>query len=75
MKRMYEFVCENGHKIERYCVYETQSVQCECGGSASRIMSAPSVKLEGWSGSFPSEHGKFEKKHLDQLKWEQKHNS
>ena len=30
---------------------------------------------KGWSGSFPSEHGKFEKKHRDRLKFEQKHNS
>ena len=27
MKRMYDFVCENGHKIERYCVYEMQAVR------------------------------------------------
>jgi hypothetical protein len=75
MKRIYEFVCESGHRIERYCDYEAQETQCKCGGSANRTLSAPNFKLEGWSGSFPSEHGKFEKKHLDQLKWEQKHNS
>jgi hypothetical protein len=31
--------------------------------------------LEGWSGSFPSAHGKFEKSHLDKLKSERKANS
>ena len=72
MKRMYEFVCENGHKIERYCNYELQSVQCECGGSASRIMSAPSINLEGWSGHFPSSWMKFDKKHQDKLVAERK---
>jgi hypothetical protein len=35
MKRMYEFVCESGHRIERYCDYEAQETQCECGGSAN----------------------------------------
>ena len=75
MKRMFDFACENGHKTERLVDYETTSFRCECGETANRTLSAPNFKLEGWSGSFTSEHGKFEKKHLDQLKWEQKHNS
>ncbi len=52
--------------------YELQSVQCECGGSASRIMSAPSVKLEGWSGHFPSAHMQFDHKHREKLAAERK---
>lgn len=72
MKRIFEFVCENGHKIERYCNYELQSVQCECGGSANRIISAPSVKLEGWSGHFPGEAMKFDRKHREKLAAERK---
>mgnify|MGYP003337338466 FL=1 len=72
MKRMYEFVCENGHKIERYCGYETQIVQCECGGSANRTISAPKVNLEGWSGHFPSSWLKFDQKHREKLAAERK---
>ena len=72
MKRMYEFVCENGHKIERYCVYEMQSVQCECGGLANRTISAPSINLEGWSGSFPGAAMKFNRKHREKLAAERK---
>jgi hypothetical protein len=75
MKRMFEFACENGHKSERLCDYETQSFRCECGAQANRILSAPAFRLEGWSGHFPSAHGKFEKSHLDKLKSEQKANS
>ncbi len=75
MRRMFDFACANGHKTERLTDYESTSFRCECGETANRILSAPNFKLEGWSGSFPSEHGRFEKKHLDQLKWEQKHNS
>jgi hypothetical protein len=75
MKRMFEFACENGHKTERLCDYETQSFRCECGETANRILSAPAFRLEGWSGSFPSAHGKFEKSHLDKLKSERKQNS
>ena len=72
MKRMYDFVCENGHKIERYCVYEMQSVQCECGGLANRTISAPSINLEGWSGSFPGAAMKFNRKHREKLAAERK---
>ena len=72
MKRMYDFVCENGHKIERYCVYEMQSVQCECGGLANRTISAPSINLEGWSGSFPGAAMKFDRKHREKLDAERK---
>mgnify|MGYP000132298653 CR=1 FL=1 len=64
-----------GSPNQRFVDYETTSFVCECFEESHRILSAPAFLLEGWSGSFPSEHGKFEKKHLDQLKWEQKHNS
>ena len=75
MKLMYEFVCESGHRIERYVEFEHNIVQCDCGASAKRTISAPAIKLEGWSGSFPSAHGRFERRHLDKLKAEQKANS
>jgi|APGre2960657404_1045060.scaffolds.fasta_scaffold593503_1 hypothetical protein len=75
MKRLFDFACENGHKTERLVDYETTGFKCECGATANRLISAPNFKLEGWSGSYPSEHGKFERKHLDRLKWEQSNNS
>jgi len=72
---MYEFVCECGQCTEKLVGYETTTVQCGCGGIAHRIMSAPKFKLEGWSGHFPSEHGRFERKHIEKLKAERKANS
>jgi hypothetical protein len=72
---MYEFACECGQRTEALVGYETKSVRCGCGGDAHRIMSAPAFKLEGWSGNFPSEHGRFERKHLEKLKAERKANS
>ena len=75
MRRMYEFACINGHKTDRFVVYETTSLKCECGDNSHRILSAPAFRLEGWSGAFPSAHGKFEKSHLDKLKSERKINS
>jgi hypothetical protein len=72
MKRMFDFACANGHKTERLCDYELQSFKCECGEITKRTLSAPAFRLEGWSGSFPSAHGRFEKSHLDKLKAERK---
>jgi hypothetical protein len=75
MRRMYEFACINGHKTDRFVVYETTSLKCECGEETHRILSAPAFRLEGWSGSFPTAHGKFDKSHTDKLKSERKINS
>lgn len=75
MKRMYEFVCDCGQRTEALTDYETISVLCRCGGFSSRVISAPSFNLEGWSGSFPSSHGRFERKHRDRLSAERKANS
>lgn len=75
MKRMYEFVCNCGQRIESLVGYETTTARCGCGGQAHRVISAPSFKLEGWSGHFPSEHGRFERKHIEKLKAERKANS
>jgi len=72
---MYEFACDNGHITERFVDYESTILVCECGDTSRRILSAPAFRLEGWSGSFPSSHGKFEKSHLDKLKSERKLNS
>ena len=72
---MYEFVCENGHYNEKLTEYETESVSCKCGKDAYRVLSAPAIKLEGWSGSFPGAAGKFDRIHREKLKAEQKANS
>jgi len=74
MKRIYEFACGSGQRIERFVDYETTTVECKCGASANRIISAPNFNLEGWSGNFPTAYAKFEKRHVDKLKSEQKAN-
>jgi hypothetical protein len=72
---MYEFACDCGQRTEALADYETASVQCGCGGLAHRIISAPSINLEGYSGDFPSSWLKFDKKHRDKLASERKANS
>jgi hypothetical protein len=75
MKRMYEFACDCGQRTEALVVYETDSVQCGCGGLARRVISAPAFNLEGWSGHFPSAHGRFGHRHIEKLNAERKANS
>lgn len=75
MKRMYEYVCENGHRSDKLTEYETESISCECGKLAYRALSAPAIKLEGWSGHFPGAANKFDRIHREKLKAEQKANS
>jgi len=75
MKRIYEFVCDCGQRTEALTDYETASIQCTCGGLAHRVISAPSVNLEGWSGDFPSSWLKFDQKHREKLSAERKANS
>jgi len=58
-----------------WTAYETQEALCDCGSVAKRVISAPKIKLEGWSGDFPSEHGRFERKHLQKLDFERKQTS
>jgi len=48
MKRMYEFVCESGHRMDKLTNYEMVEVQCVCGGLAHRVVSAPNFNLEGF---------------------------
>ena len=75
MKRMYEFVCESGHRTEALAAYEATDIPCWCGGEAHRIISAPAISLEGWSGNFPSSWMKFDQKHRDKLAAERKANA
>jgi len=75
MKRMYEFACKNGHRIEKLTDYETVNVQCECGEKSHRVMSAPAISLEGWSGHFPGAAAQFDRKHREKLAAERKANS
>jgi len=76
MKRMYEFECGTCHQVtEKLTGYETAEVQCFCGEKATRKVSAPAIKLEGWSGSFPGAANKFDRIHREKLAAERKANS
>ncbi len=76
MIRVFNFTCQQGHTQERFTSVETETISCNvCGAQAFRQVSAPQVKLEGVTGSFPGAAMKWDKKHREQLAKEQKRNA
>jgi hypothetical protein len=75
-RRFFDFLCENSHKTEAFVDSEEYTVLCkECGSEAKRIVSAPMMKLEGITGSFPSAYDAWERKRAEKLVQERKQNS
>lgn len=67
-KRMFEFVCDDGHITERLISDDVRESECrECGKPATRIMSKPMVKLEGVTGDFPGAYYSWERKRAEKL--------
>lgn len=63
-KRIFEFVCNKAHRTEHFVDSETLSVQCpECGDVANRVISAPRISLEGFTGAFPTAADAWARKH------------
>lgn len=55
MKRMFDFECDDcGEVTEKLVDTHIKSISCYCGGNAKRLVSMPSIKLDGASGDFPS---------------------
>ena len=59
MKIMADFACEQCGIFERYVDAGTHDITCDCGCSATRLMGAPTVKLEGITGDFPGAHDRW----------------
>ena len=75
-RRMFEFICENAHRTEALVDTECYATPCkECGAEAKRVVSAPTMKLEGWTGSFPTAYDAWERKRAEKLAVERKQNS
>lgn len=64
MIRVFDFVCADGHSTERFVNSAVvQSVCDECGKQATRVISKPSFKLDGVTGSFPTASDKWARVH------------
>lgn len=73
--RVFDFLCPNGHRTELFSSTPVETTECMCGEQALRQLSAPRVFLEGITGDFPGAAMKWDKKHAEQLKAEQKRNN
>ena len=73
MRRMFEFVCEDGHISEALVDETIRELACRaCGKHATRIVSAANMKLEGITGAFPSAYDAWERKRSEKLAQERK---
>lgn len=76
MKRMFEFLCTDGHYSERLVDDSIRTIECPtCGKDAIRLVSSPQVKLEGITGAFPGAYDRWERVRAEKLKEEQKRNA
>jgi predicted nucleic acid-binding Zn ribbon protein len=74
--RIFEFLCANSHRTEALVDTECHATPCkECGAEATRVMSAPTMKLEGFTGSFPTAYDSWERKRNEKIAIEKKQNS
>ena len=74
--RAFDYACSNGHFTEHFTSTMEEEIKCpECGLLATRQICSPQFKLEGLTGDFPGAAMKWDKKHAEQLKVEQKRNS
>lgn len=74
--RFFDFLCENDHKTEALVGENVYTISCKlCGSEAKRTVSAPMMKLEGITGSFPSAYDAWERKRAEKLVQERKQNS
>ena len=55
MRLMLDFRCDDcGEVTEWFVDSKTTERPCECGGLSHRVISTPTIKLDGTSGHFPT---------------------
>lgn len=60
MRQLFDFECADcGDAIEKLVDTNIRMIDCHCGGRANRIMSMPTVKLDGTDPSFPGAYDKW----------------
>lgn len=76
MKIMSDFLCVEGHVTEALREDSVRTISCPiCGKDAVKAVSAPTIKLEGFTGAFPDAYDRWTRVRAEKLKQEQKQNS
>ena len=75
-KRLFDFFCDDKHVTEALRDDSVRTISCPiCGKDAVRAVSAPSIKLEGFTGAFPDAYDRWTRVRAEKLKQEQKQNA
>lgn len=75
MKSIYTFKCraaDCANVFDEYTEYTTTLKCPRCGSVADKVITAPQIKLEGVTGSFPGAAMSWEKKRVEKLAQERK---
>lgn len=73
--RVYDYLCQNGHKTEHFigaCDDMERQTCPECGEIATRCIPAPRSQLEGISGAFPTAADKWEQRRESHMRKERR---
>ncbi len=70
--RVWDFLCKNGHRVERFVESGTEEVECECGAMGVRQMAAPRSALEPFTGAFPGAADAWERRRESHMRKERK---
>jgi hypothetical protein len=74
MKTLNDYKCEHCDAIyEKFT--NALFLLCDCGGTMHKVMCAPTVRLEGITGSFPGAADKWAKIREDKHRIDSKRNS
>ena len=74
-RRLFEFKCKNSHVTERFVDETVKTVECgECRADAQKILSAPGIYLEPFSGDHPSSYDRWNRVRAEKLAQERKQN-
>lgn len=72
MIRVFDYLCSNGHRVERFVESGVEEVECECGAMGLRQIPAPRAKLDGCSGDFPSASDEWVRRRESHMRLEQR---
>jgi len=74
-RKLFDFLCEEGHSQENLVSDEVTKLTCEvCGKETQRQISAPRINLEPFSGIYPSATARWERNRAEKMKIERKRN-
>ena len=76
MKIMSDFLCDEGHVTEALREDSVRTISCPmCGKDAVKAVSAPTIKLEGFTGAFLDAYDRWARVRAEKLQQEKKQNS